>query len=259
MSDSLKPVIKLENAAKIYRRSHLGRTYESMGVDGINLEVRAGEVFGLLGLNGSGKTTTIKMLLGLLRPTRGAVEILGRRMPDLEVLGRVGYLPEAAYLNRFLTGRETVVLMAALSGLGAAGRKARVDEMLERVGMAGWADRRIGEYSKGMVQRIALAQALIHEPELLVLDEPISGLDPLAIHEMRQMILWLKAKGKTILLSSHDISEVEQVCDRVGILSRGRLARLADRSEWSGRPGTLEDLFNSCVERSERVGALKFS
>jgi ABC-2 type transport system ATP-binding protein len=249
--------LRFQNVGKIYRRSHLGRLTETVGLHGLDLDVAQGEVFGLLGLNGSGKTTAIKLIMGLHLPTTGDVEVLGRRMPDVDVLARIGYAPEAAYLNKSLTGRETLSLYAALSGMPEAGRDAKVTAMLSRVGLDRAADKRLSEYSKGMLQRASLAQTLIHDPELLILDEPVTGLDPLAIKEVRALILWLKAQGKTVLFSSHDISEVEKVCDRIGILSGGRLAKVMRQEEWRGRPDSLENAFASSVTRTDGVGPIR--
>ncbi|MDX6769939.1 MAG: ABC transporter ATP-binding protein [Elusimicrobiota bacterium] len=242
--------------SKTYRRSHLGRVTETVGLSGLDLEVRRGEVFGLLGLNGAGKTTAIKLLMGLHLPTTGAVTVLGRLVPDVDTLARVGYAPESAYLNKSLTGRENLRLFAALSRIPSSGREGRVADMLARVGLEKAADRPLSEYSKGMLQRASLAQALIHDPELVVLDEPVTGLDPLAIKEVRTLILWLKSRGKTVLFSSHDISEVEKVCDRIGILSGGKLARLMSQEEWRGRPDALEQAFESSVTRTDGVGPI---
>ena len=249
--------LRFQNVGKIYRKSHLGKLTETVGLEGLNLEIEQGEVFGLLGLNGAGKTTAIKLIMGLHLPTTGDVEVLGRRMPDVEVLSRIGYAPEAAYLNKTLTGRETLELYAALSGMAAASRPAKVSEMLSRVGLERAADKRLAEYSKGMLQRASLAQTLIHDPELLIMDEPVTGLDPLAIKEVRALILWLKAKGKTVLFSSHDISEVERVCDRIGIMSGGKLARVMRQDEWRGKPDALENAFASSVTRTDGVGEIK--
>ena len=249
--------LRFQHVGKIYRRSHLGRLTETVGLNGLDLDVARGEVFGLLGLNGSGKTTAIKLLMGLHLPTTGDVEVLGRRMPDVEVLARIGYAPEAAYLNKSLTGRETLSLYAALSRVPAASRAAKVDAMLSRVGLDRAADKRLSEYSKGMLQRASLAQALIHDPELLIMDEPVTGLDPLAIKEVRALILWLKAKGKTVLFSSHDISEVEKVCDRIGILSGGKLTRVMTQDEWRGKPDALEIAFAASVTRTDGVGEIR--
>lgn len=244
-------------AGKVYRRSHLGRLTETVGLAGLDLAVARGEVFGLLGLNGSGKTTAIKLLVGLHLPTRGEVEVLGRRMPDVETLRRVGYAPEAAYLNRALTGRENLRLFAALSGIPAPEREARVAAILRKVGLAQALDKRLSEYSKGMLQRASLAQALIHDPELVILDEPVTGLDPLAIKEVRALILWLKGRGKTVLFSSHDISEVEKVCDRIGILSGGRLVKTMAQDEWRGKTDALEAAFAAAVVRTDGVGEIR--
>lgn len=252
-------VIHIDHATKIYRRSHLGHVNETIGVSDLSLTVQAGEAFGLLGLNGSGKTTTIKMLLGHLRPTQGRIELLGKPMPDLDVLQRVGYIPDAAYLNKNLTGEEALWLYATLSKIPRIKRKAAVDEILDKVGMTAAASKRISDYSKGMLQRISMAQALVHQPELLIMDEPITGLDPLAVKEVRQLINWLKTQGRTVFLSLHDISEVEKICDRIGILASGKLAALVDQKEWKGKEGRLEEIFTSTVSRSEGIGALKLS
>jgi ABC-2 type transport system ATP-binding protein len=249
--------LRFQKVGKIYRRSHLGKVTETMGLDGLDLEIKTGEVFGLLGLNGSGKTTAIKLLMGLHLPTTGDVEVLGRRVPDVDVLARIGYAPEAAYLNRSLTGRENLRLFAALSRVPDAERERKVVDMMGRMGLGHALDRRLSEYSKGMLQRASLAQALIHDPELIVMDEPVTGLDPLAIKEVRALILWLKSKGRTVLFSSHDISEVEKVCDRIGILSGGRLAKVMTQSEWRGKPDALENAFAAAVTRTDGVGEIK--
>lgn len=249
--------IRFQNVSKIYRRSHLGRVTETTGLAGLDLAIRTGEVFGLLGLNGSGKTTAIKLLMGLHLPTKGEVETLGRRAPDVETLARVGYAPEAAYLNKTLTGRENLRLFAALSRIPAAEREERVEGMLAKVGLDKAMDKRLSEYSKGMLQRASLAQALIHDPELVILDEPVTGLDPLAIKEVRVLILWLKSKGKTVLFSSHDISEVERVCDRIGILSGGKLVKQMKQDEWRGKPDALEAAFAAAVTRTDGVGPIR--
>lgn len=252
-------VIRVQNVTKIYRRSHLGRVKESIGVSNIDFEIKKGEAFGLLGLNGSGKTTTIKLLLGLLVPTKGRVEVLGQDMPDLEALKHIGYLPEAAYINKFLTGFEAVSMFAQLSGVPCRDVKKRTEYILDQVGMTAAAGKRISEYSKGMVQRISIAQALLHDPDILILDEPITGLDPLAIREIRELVLWLKEQGKTIVLSSHSISEVERICDRIGILVSGRIEKFATSMEWKNKKGHLEDIFTDTAARSEHIGPLRFT
>ena len=249
--------LRFQRVGKIYRRSHLGRETATVGLDGLDLDVPQGQVFGLLGLNGSGKTTAIKLLMGLHLPTTGDVEVLGRRVPDVEVLARIGYAPEAAYLNKSLTGRENLRLFATLSRVPGPVREKKVADMLERMGLSRAMDKRLSEYSKGMLQRASLAQALIHDPELVILDEPVTGLDPLAIKEVRALILWLKSKGKTVLFSSHDISEVEKVCDRIGILSGGRLAKVMTQNEWRGKTDALENTFAASVTRTDGVGEIR--
>ncbi len=249
--------IQFQRVSKIYRRSHLGRTTETAGLIELDLDISRGEVFGLLGLNGSGKTTAIKLLMGLHLPTKGEVETLGRRAPNIEVLARIGYTPEAAYLNKTLTGRESLRLFAALSGIPRAEREKRVSDILRKVGLDKALDVRLADYSKGMLQRTSLAQALVHDPELIILDEPVTGLDPLAIKEVRALILWLKSKGKTVLFSSHDISEVERVCDRIGILSGGRLVKVMRQDEWRGKADALETAFAAAVARTDGVGPIR--
>lgn len=207
-------------------------------VDHVSLAVRPGEVFGLLGPNGSGKSTTIKLLLGLLEPTAGECAIFGVPSGRVEARRDVGYLPEAPNFYRFLTGRELVTFYGRMCGLAGAALREGVDEVIALVGLAGAADRRVGTYSKGMLQRIGLAQALVHDPRLLILDEPTAGVDPVGSAEMAELILALKARGKTVLITSHLLGQIEDLCDRVAILDRGRLVaegRVADLAGAQGR------------------------
>jgi len=196
-----------------------------VAVEGLDLAIRRHEVYGLLGPNGSGKSTTIKMLLGLLFPSRGAAQVLGRAPGDLTVNARIGYLPEETNLYPFLTARETLDFYGRLFGLSAEERRRRSDSLLEMVGLAAAGRRLVGEFSKGMQRRIGLAQALINDPELLILDEPTSGLDPLGTRQIKDLILALGRRGKTVLLCSHLLADVEDVCDRIGILYGGRMQR----------------------------------
>jgi len=189
----------------------------------LNFEVRPGEVFGLLGPNGSGKSTTIKLLLGLLFPTKGAIRILGRQPRDVRVKDRLGFLPEETYLYPYLNAHETLDFFGRLGKLSSAERRRRVDALIEMVGLSGARKRPLHEYSKGMARRIGLAQALINDPELVLLDEPTTGLDPLGTREVKNLILELKNRGKTILLCSHLLADVQDVCDRIGVLYAGRL------------------------------------
>ena len=192
-------------------------------VDDLNLQVKQNEVFGLLGPNGSGKTTTIKMLLGLLHPTRGKALILGGDGKDPKINSRIGFLPEESYLYRYLNARETLDFYGRLFGLPSELRKMRVEALLDMVGLKAVANRSVGTYSKGMARRIGLAQALINDPELLILDEPTTGLDPIGTRQIKDLILKLAQRGKTILLCSHLLADVEDVCDRIAILYGGKI------------------------------------
>jgi ABC-2 type transport system ATP-binding protein len=217
-------VVEAQNLSKIYR-DFWGRQ-KVRALRSLDLEIRKGEVFGLLGPNGSGKSTTIKLLLGLLFPTSGRALIFGKDATEVRKNERIGYLPEESYLYRFLTAEETLDFYGRLFDMPPKLRKERAAELIEKVGLT-WAKRRqLREYSKGMVRRIGLAQALINDPDLVLLDEPTSGLDPLGTREMKDMILELKAQGKTILMCSHLLADVEDVCDRIAILYQGELKEL---------------------------------
>ena len=192
-------------------------------VDHLELSVAPGQVYGLLGPNGSGKSTTIKMILGLIEPTAGRCRIFGVPSERVEARRDVGYLPESPYIYRHLTGRELVRFYARMCGLGGALLAQRVGESLEVVGVSEAADRRVGTYSKGMLQRVGLAQALVHDPRLLILDEPTAGVDPVGSAAISELILKLKGQGKTVLITSHLLGQIEDICDRVAILDRGRL------------------------------------
>jgi len=196
-----------------------------VAVRDLNLEVSSGQIYGLLGPNGSGKSTTLKILLGLVSPTRGKTEIFGRDSNLVESRDAVGFLPESPYFHKFLTGGETLRFYGKLCGLRGARLRSRVEELLALVDLTSARDRRLGGYSKGMLQRIGLAQALVQEPKLVVLDEPTAGVDPAGAREIRDLILDLKGRGITILLSSHLLGQVQEICDRVGILANGVLVR----------------------------------
>lgn len=203
-----------------------------VAVDKLDFEIHRNEVFGLLGPNGSGKSTTIKMLLGLLYPTRGRIVVLGKSPTDVEIKNRIGYLPEESYLYPFLNARETLDYYARLFQLPRVERQRRVDQLLDMVGLTREARRRVGEYSKGMARRIGLAQALINDPDFLILDEPTTGLDPLGTKEIKDLIAFLnKEKKKTILLCSHLLADVEDVCQRVTVLYGGRRQAVGDIHE----------------------------
>ena len=196
-----------------------------VAVKDLNLRIEAGEVYGLLGPNGSGKSTTLKIILGLVSPTRGRTEIFGRDSRLVESREAVGFLPENPYFYKYLTGEETLRFFGRLCGLRSARLKERINELLDLVGLNKARKRRLGTYSKGMLQRIGLAQALIHDPRLVVLDEPTAGVDPAGSREIRDLILDLKRRGITVLLSSHLLAQAQEICDRVGILADGILVR----------------------------------
>ncbi len=196
-----------------------------VAVQDLDLRVEPGEVYGLLGPNGSGKSTTLKIILGLVSPTRGRTEIFGRDSRLVESRESVGFLPENPYFYKYLTGEETLRFFGRLCGLRGAPLRSRIRELLDLVGLTKAHKRRLGTYSKGMLQRIGLAQALIHDPKLVVLDEPTAGVDPAGSREIRDLILDLKRRGITVLLSSHLLAQAQEICDRVGILADGVLVR----------------------------------
>jgi ABC-2 type transport system ATP-binding protein len=227
-------VLQVEGLTKIYRS--LFTPVGVKAVDNLNLSVRRGETYSIVGPNGSGKTTTLKLILGLIFPTAGSTTIFGSSIADLSVRERIGFLPEDAYLYDVFNGEELLDFYAGLFGYPRSRRRQLVDELLTLVGMQ--ANRKVPfrECSKGMRQRLALAQALVNDPELLILDEPTSGLDPAGRHQMTRLILELKKRGKTILLCSHFLAEVEEVCDRVGIMYRGGVVAEGSLSELAGEP-----------------------
>jgi ABC-2 type transport system ATP-binding protein len=214
-------VIKISNLTKVYR-DFWGRK-KVQALNSLSLNVQKGEVFGLLGPNGSGKTTTMKLLLGLLFPTEGEIEILGRPATDVEKNERIGYLPEESYLYRFLNADETLDFYGRLFNMSSAERKERADHLIKLVGLDQARHRQLKEYSKGMTRRIGLAQALINDPDLVLLDEPTSGLDPLGTRDMKDMIRKLRDEGKTVVMCSHLLADVQDVCDRIAILYGGEL------------------------------------
>jgi ABC-2 type transport system ATP-binding protein len=198
---------------------------EVVAVDNLTLDVQEGEIFGFLGPNGAGKTTTIKMLLGLIFPTSGTASMLGRPIGDVETRRQVSYLPESPYFYDHLTGGELLDFYGRLFGLGDDVRRRKVDELMELVGLKNDKQKQLKQYSKGMLQRIGIAQSLVNDPKLLIFDEPTSGLDPVAHIEIRNLIESLRDQGKTVFLSSHQLSDVELVCDRVAILNYGRMVK----------------------------------
>ena len=248
--------IRFKGASKIYRRSHLGRETETVGLAGIDLDIARGEVFGLLGLNGSGKTTAIKLLMGLHLPTKGTVEALGVLVPDLEVLARVGYAPDAAYLNHSMTARENLAFFARLYGVDDV--DAAVARGLALSGLAERARDRVKTFSGGMQRRLNLAVAMVGEPELALLDEPMVGVDPQSRHHILASIEKLADDDRALLYTSHSMDEVQKLCDRVAILDRGKLVDCGTADELATRAGVpgadLETTFLELTGHSLRDG-----
>src|SRR5207247_1665391 len=234
------PAIAVRGLTKIFPVPR--RRQSIVAVRDLDLRIEPGEVYGLLGPNGSGKSTTLKIILGLVSPTRGHTEIFGRNSSLVKSREAVGFLPENPYFYKYLTGEETLRFFGRLCGLGGNRLRNRISELLDLVGLAKARKRRLGTYSKGMLQRIGLAQALINEPKLVVLDEPTAGVDPAGSRDIRNLIVDLKQRGITVLLSSHLLTQVQEICDRVGILARGMLVR----------EGHLEELI-AIENRSELV------
>jgi ABC-2 type transport system ATP-binding protein len=221
------PAVETRDLAKVYK-DFWGRP-KVTALEGLNLTIHRGEVFGLLGPNGSGKSTTIKLLLGLIFPSRGTASVLGEPAGNTVINERIGFLPEESYLYKFLTGEETLYFYGKLFRIPRAELKKRVPLLLDTVGLDAKArKRKLREYSKGMARRIGLAQALINDPDLILLDEPTTGLDPIGTREMKDLIVSLKKQGKTVILCSHLLADVQDVCDRITILFKGRMQTLGE-------------------------------
>src|SRR5271170_869884 len=234
---STEVVVAVRGLTKVFK-DFWGRA-KARAVDNVDFEVRRGEVFGLLGPNGSGKSTTVKLLLGLLYPTRGHIEVFGHSPRHVATKSRIGYLPEESYLYRYLNSHETLDFFGNLFRLPGAERDKRAEQLLEMVGLSQTRTRAVGEFSKGMQRRIGLAQALINDPDLVILDEPTAGLDPIGCREVKDLILALARRGKTVILSSHLLSDVEDVCDRVVIYYGGRIQAMGSLQELLVKPDTV--------------------
>ncbi len=230
-------VVAVRGLTKIFK-DFWGRP-KARAVDNVSFEVRRGEVFGLLGPNGSGKSTTVKLLLGLLYPTKGHIEVFGHSPRHVATKSRIGYLPEESYLYRYLNSEETLKFFGNLFALPAKEGANRAEQLLEMVGLNNARRRQVGEFSKGMQRRIGLAQALINDPDLIILDEPTSGLDPIGCREMKDLILALARRGKTVILSSHLLADVEDVCDRVVVYYGGRIQAMGSLKELLAKPDSI--------------------
>ena len=254
-SVSADSVVKCVKLSKIFKDFWLRNRVKA--VDTIDFDIRRGEVFGLLGPNGSGKSTTIKMILGLLHATSGHIAVFGQMPRDVNTKKMIGYLPEESYLYRFLNARETLDYYGKLFHQNRRQRKQRIDMLLDMVGLERVAHRPIGEYSKGMQRRIGLAQALINDPQLLILDEPTTGMDPIGAKQIKDLILQLSDKGKTILLCSHQLSDVQDVCDRVAVMYGGKIRQIGTVDELLVKEETttlkVDHLNPAIIEEIEQV------
>ena len=230
-------VVSVRGLTKVFK-DFWGRP-KARAVDNVDFEVRRGEVFGLLGPNGSGKSTTVKLLLGLLYPTKGHIEVFGHSPRHVATKARIGYLPEESYLYRYLNSHETLDFFGNLFELSGVDRNNRSEQLLEMVGLSQTRSRAVGEFSKGMQRRIGLAQALINDPDLVILDEPTSGLDPIGCREVKDLIVAHARRGKTVILSSHLLSDVEDVCDRVVIYYGGKIQAMGTLKDLLARPDTV--------------------
>jgi len=237
----MEAVIKIENLTKVIQPHFWSK--KQMILKGLDLEVHSGEIFGFLGPNGAGKTTTIKSLMGIIGPTSGEIRILGKGPQDTAVKQQVGYLPETPYFYDYLTGRELLALCGELFGMNDREINNKTELLLRLVKMSEAADRQLRKYSKGMLQRIGLAQALINDPKLVVLDEPLTGLDPLGRKEFKDIIAGLKERGTTVFFSSHVLPDAETICDRVAIINKGKILRI----------GRLDDLLDARLSSIELV------
>src|SRR5512140_87916 len=230
-------IVSVTGLTKVFK-DFWGRP-KARAVDNVDFEVRRGEVFGLLGPNGSGKSTTVKLLLGLLYPTKGHIEVFGHSPRHVATKSRIGYLPEESYLYRYLNSRETLDFFGNLFRLPSKDRDDRAEQLLEMVGLGQTRMRAVGEFSKGMQRRIGLAQALINDPDLVILDEPTAGLDPIGCREVKDLIVALARRGKTVILSSHLLADVEDVCDRVVIYYGGRVQAMGPLKELLATPDSI--------------------
>ncbi len=244
-------VIEINNLTKDYEVGFLKKK-RVRALDDLSLEVKRGEIFGFLGPNGAGKTTTLKLLMQLIYPTSGSARILGHSIADVSTRARIGYLPENPYFYDYLSGRELLEYTAALFGIPTREAGVRNNELLGQVGLdADRANRQLRKYSKGMLQRIGIAQALVNDPEIVFMDEPMSGLDPIGRREVRDLLLSLRQQGKTIFFSSHILSDVEALCDRAAILTRGKLVRCGTVDELTGVRDSAMEILATGISASE--------
>ena len=251
IGDTAEVVIEIVDLTKDYEVGFVKKR-KVRALDQLNLEVYRGEIFGFLGPNGAGKTTTLKLLMRLIYPTHGSARILGHAIEDVSTRARIGYLPENPYFYDYLSGRELLEYTAALFGIPNEQARSRGKELLDLVGLdSERANRQLRKYSKGMLQRIGIAQALVNDPEIVFMDEPMSGLDPIGRREVRDLLLALRTQGKTVFFSSHILSDVEAMCDRAAILSHGKLIRCGTVNELTGIKDTAVEIVALGIEKSD--------
>jgi ABC-2 type transport system ATP-binding protein len=254
VSERVEPKLAVETVGLTKRYPLTWKRKVLVALDQLDLRVRAGEVFGLLGPNGSGKSTTMKLLLGLIRPSSGEARVFGKAPGSLEARGHVGFLPENPYFYNFLNGDETLRFYGKLTGMTGAKLEQRIEELIDLVGLQNGRERPLRSYSKGMLQRIGLAQAMMHDPDLLFLDEPTAGVDPLGSAQIRDLILKLKQMGKTVIFSSHLLEQVEEVSDRVAIFSLGKKVLEGSLQDLlTIKEGTEVDLPEMTAEQERQV------
>src|ERR1700692_4073196 len=251
-----EPAIDIENLTKDYPYGFL-QMKKRRSLKSLTMQVQTGEVFGFLGRNGAGKSTTIKLLMRLIFPTAGSARILGKPMSDIEMHRNIGYLPEQPYFYDYLTAAELLDYFARFHDFTAAQRRERVQRMLKKVGLESAGRIQLRKYSKGMLQRVGLAQAILHDPAVVVLDEPMSGLDPVGRREVRDIILELKKQGKSVLFSKHILSDAEMLCDRVGVIVGGKLRGVGAPDEIVGMKGQGMEILFDYAGDSTGLGALR--
>jgi ABC-2 type transport system ATP-binding protein len=251
-----EPVIEIENLTKDYPAGFL-HMKKKRSLDGLSMQVREGEIFGFLGPNGAGKSTTIKLLMGIIFPTSGSARILGKPISDVAMHREIGYLPEQPYFYDYLTAEELLNYFARFHGVAASERRERVRTMLKKVGLETAGKIQLRKYSKGMLQRVGMAQAILHDPKVVILDEPMSGLDPVGRREVRDIILEMKQQGKTVMFSTHILPDAESLCDRVGVIVGGKLQGTGTPDEIVGaKPQGYEVLFEYHTAKNPRPAIL---
>ncbi len=245
------PAIEIHNLSKSFGP----RRQRNQALRNLSLSIAQGEVFGFLGPNGAGKSTTIKLMLGFLKPDSGIMQILGKNLDQEEFRHQIGYLSEFPVFYDHLTARETLLLSGRLSGMPRQAIDQRIRILLERMTLAEAADRRVGGFSKGMKQRLGMANALVHDPEVLIFDEPMSGLDPVGRHQIKGLISELKQQGKTIFFSSHILSDIEALCDRIGVIHKGVLLYSGELNNFLGTSVSLEEQFVRAIHEANHASA----